>query len=84
MCVHVPSILWWFSAMGRPRRDNGIVVETAHTLVSLAMRTIPKSVFPYEMVPMTRLDHVTKEQAILDLRPSSWGGNDRDHTTMIR
>lgn len=52
--VHVPSILFWFSAMGRPRRDNGIVVETAHTLVSLAMRTIPKSVFPYEVVPTTR------------------------------
>jgi hypothetical protein len=64
LCVHVPSILWWFSAMGRPRRDNGIVVETAHTLMALAMRTIPKSLFPYDVVPTTRLDHVTKVHAL--------------------
>lgn len=31
-----------------------------------------------------RIDHVTKDQAILDLRPSSWGGHDRDHTTIVR
>jgi hypothetical protein len=46
--------------MGRPRRDNGIVVEAAHNLVKLAMTKIPKSIFPYEVVPMTRLDHISK------------------------
>lgn len=80
MGIHAPSILWWFSAMGRPRRDMGILTETAHNLVAMAMRTLPKSVFPYDVVPLTRLDHITKEQAILDLRV----GGDRDHATLIR
>lgn len=46
----------------------------------MAMRTIPKSVFPYDVVPMTRLDHITKEQALLDLRV----GGEREHETIIR
>lgn len=78
--IHVPSILLWFSIMGRPRRDNGIVVEAAHSLMTLSLRTLPKSIFPYDVVPMTRLDHITKEQALMDLRV----GGERDHQTMVR
>lgn len=99
ICVHAPSMLLWFSIMGRPRRDNGIVVEAAHNLVKLAMTKIPKSIFPYDVVPMTRLDHITKGQVLMDLRPNSSSSSSiqqqqriaarkllqpREHETLIR
>lgn len=66
-------------------RDPGIVTEFSNTLVEFSMRTIPKSVFPYDVVPMTRLDPITKEQVVMDLRTGLSDDHDeRMHGTIIR
>jgi hypothetical protein len=82
--LNIWSALLWFSLMKRPRRDPGIVNEFAHSLTTLSVKMLPKSVFPYPVVPMTRLDPFTGEQVVMDLRDNSDDTDDRGDCPIIR
>ena len=83
--VRIWDVLLWFSIIKRPRRDVGIIVEFANTLVEYSMKLLPRSVFPFDMIPMSRLDHVTGEQVVMDLRihhytPAAHGEDTQNNT----
>jgi hypothetical protein len=82
--INIWTALLWFSLMKRPRRDPGIINEFAHSLTSLSMKMLPKSIFPYTVVPMTRLDPFTGQQVILDLRDAADDTDDRSDHPIIR
>lgn len=86
--VRIWDVLLWFAILQRPRRDAGIMVEFSHRLVEYSMRLLPRSVFPYDIVPMGRLDHITGDQAFCDLSTGPYVGRDlsslRTHPTIIR
>jgi hypothetical protein len=71
LSLNIWNALLWFALMKRPRRDPGIVNEFAHSLTTLSMKMLPKSIFPYTLVPMTRLDPFTGFQVMMDLRDAS-------------
>lgn len=60
--LRIWDVLLWFAIMRRPRRDVGIMVDFAATLAEFSVHLLPKSIFPYDVVPMTRLDNVDKTQ----------------------
>ncbi len=66
--IRVWDALLWFAILGRPRRDVGIMADFAKTLAQYCMQLLPRSVFPYSMVPMTRLDPIEKKQVIMDFQ----------------
>lgn len=43
----------------------------AFTLTTWTFKTLPRSVFPYDYVPMTRMDIKNPEQVVMDLSPLS-------------
>lgn len=82
--INIWNALLWFSLMKRPRRDPGIVNEFAHSLTTLSMKMLPKSIFPYPVVPMTRLDPFTGNQVMMDLRDATDDTDDRSDHPIIR
>ena len=66
--LRVWDALFLLSIMGRPRMDVGILTDSAHTLAKYGMQIIPRSLFPYSMVPMTRLDPVEKKQVVMHMQ----------------
>ncbi len=62
IALRIWDVLLWFAIMRRPRRDVGICSDFAHTLAECSIQLLPRSIFPYDLVPMTRLDHIDKEQ----------------------
>ena len=62
IALRVWDVLLWFAIMRRPRRDVGICSDFANTLAELSVQLLPRSIFPYDLVPMTRLDHISKGQ----------------------
>lgn len=62
MTVRIWDLLLWFAIMQRPRRDVGICTDFANTLAECSMQLLPRSVFPFDLVPMTRLDPVERTQ----------------------
>lgn len=65
--VRIPDLLLIMAAIGRPRLDVGILTDFCKTLSKYSMQVIPRSILPYSMVPMTRLDPVEKKQVVMDL-----------------
>ena len=62
LALRVWDVLLWFAIMRRPRRDVGICADFANTLAECCMQLLPRSVFPFDKVPMTRLDPVDGSQ----------------------
>ena len=62
LALRVWDALFWFAFMRRPRRDVGILSDVAHTFAEFSVQLLPKSIFPYDVVPMTRLDAIKKGQ----------------------
>ena len=71
IALRIWDVLLWFSFMRRPRRDVGICADCAHTLAEVSMQLLPKSIFPYDLVPMTRLDPIDKKQVLILFSPLS-------------
>ena len=61
--LRIWDVLLWFAIMQRPRRDVGICADFANTLAEYSIQLLPRSVFPYDLVPMTRLDPIERSQA---------------------
>jgi hypothetical protein len=72
--LRVWDLLLWFAIIGRPRRDVGILTDFAKTMAQYSMQILPRSILPYSLVPMTRLDPVEKKQVVMDLQGNSNGG----------
>lgn len=66
IAVRVWDILLWFAMMQRPRRDIGILTDFAKTLAEHAIHLLPRSIFPFELVPMTRIDPIERTQVLMD------------------
>lgn len=62
IALRVWDVLLWFAIMKRPRRDMDIQLDFANTLAECCVQLLPRSVFPYDLVPMTRLDPIDKTQ----------------------
>lgn len=60
--LRIWDALLWFSIMQRPRRDVGICADFANTLAECSVHLLPRSIFPYDVVPTTRVDHIDKTQ----------------------
>lgn len=60
--LRIWDLLLWFAIMKRPRRDVGIMPEFAKTFAQYSMQLLPRSIFPFETVPMTRVDAVDRMQ----------------------
>lgn len=67
LAVRVWDVLVFFSIMGVPRRDISLLTDFSKTLVRCSLQLLPRSIFPYEVVPMCRPDHITKKQVILEM-----------------
>ena len=52
--LRVWDLFLWFAMMQRPRRDVGIMHEVAKTLTQYCMQLLPRSIYPFEVVPMAR------------------------------
>ena len=64
--LRVWDLLLWFAIVGRPRRDVGILTDFAKTMAQYSMQILPRSILPYSLVLMTRLDPVEKKQVVMD------------------
>jgi hypothetical protein len=64
--VRVWDLLLWFAIMRRPRRDVGIIADFAKTLAEFSMQLLPRSIFPYDLVPMTRIDPMSHANVLMD------------------
>lgn len=64
IALRIPDVLLWFAIMRRPRRDVGLCSDFAHTLAEFSIQLLPRSIFPYDLVPMTRLDPINKSQVV--------------------
>jgi hypothetical protein len=60
--LRIWDVLLWFAIMQRPRRDVGICSDFANTLAEYSVQLLPRSIFPYDLVPMTRLDPIERTQ----------------------
>jgi hypothetical protein len=58
--VRVWDALLWFAIMGRPRRDISVLTDFSKTLAQYCIQLLPRSIFPYDAVPMTRTDPVNE------------------------
>ena len=54
--------------------------DMAFTLTRLAFKMLPKAVFPYDQVPMTRVDMVDSSQIVMNIRDNMTDSNE----TIIR
>jgi hypothetical protein len=63
--VRIWDALLWFAIMRRPRRDVGICNDFANTLAEYSVQLLPRSIFPYDLVGMTRLDPIERTQVCL-------------------
>jgi len=77
LALRVWDVLLWFAIMRRPRRDVGICSDFAQTLAEYSVQLLPCSVFPYDVVPMTRVDAIQKSQVLLEAQYCSekYGGH---------
>lgn len=64
--VRIWDVMAWFSIMQRPRMDIGILMDFAKTLTEHAIHLLPRSIFPYDVVPMTRIDPIERTQVLMD------------------
>ena len=64
--VRVWDALLWFAITQRPRRDFGILTDFVNTLTECVMQLLPRSIFPYDLVPMTRTDPIERSQVLMD------------------
>lgn len=78
LSLRVWDLFLWFSMMHRPRRDVGIMLEMAKTLAHYAMQLLPKSIFPFALVPMGRADSVDRSHVLMDML------NSRDDAPLCR
>jgi hypothetical protein len=60
--VRVWDVLLWFAIMKKPRRDVGICADFAHTLAGYSMQLLPRSIFPYPVVPTTRVESTLRPE----------------------
>jgi len=84
LALNAVDAILWFAMMRRPRRDFGMLQDTAHTITSLLFKLLPRSVFPYSMVPMGRLDPFTMTQVLLDLEENSLSTQDHRPQNIVR
>ena len=68
MSLRVWDALLWFAIMGRPRRDVSVMADFCKTLTQYSMQLLPRSIFPYDTVPMTRTDAVNETQVFMDMQ----------------
>jgi hypothetical protein len=66
IALRVWDVLLWFAIMQRPRRDVGICTDFASTLAEYSIQLLPRSIFPYDTVPMTRVDAVDRAHVFMD------------------
>jgi hypothetical protein len=62
IALRIWDVLLWFAIMQRPRRDVGICADFANTLAEYSIQLLPRSIFPFDLVPMTRIDPIQKTQ----------------------
>lgn len=70
IALRVWDVLLWFAIMRRPRRDVGILTDFSQTLAEYSVQLLPRSVFPYDVVPMTRVDAIEKNQVLMEAQYS--------------
>lgn len=58
IALRFPDLLLFASLMQRPRRDMGMIKDFANTMAEYCMQLLPRSIFPFECVPMTRIDPI--------------------------
>ena len=80
LSIRLWDVLLFFSLLQKPRRDPGIMNDMAFTLTRLAFKMLPKAVFPYDRVPMTRVDMVDSSQIVMNIRDNMTDSNE----TIIR
>ena len=64
--LRIWDVLLWFAIMQRPRRDVGICIDFANTLAECSIQLLPRSVFPFDLVPMTRIDPIERMQVLME------------------
>jgi hypothetical protein len=62
IALRIWDVLLWFAIMQRPRRDVGICADFANTLAEYSIQLLLRSIFPFDLVPMTRIDPIQKVQ----------------------
>jgi hypothetical protein len=68
IALRIWDVLLWFAIMQRPRRDVGICADFANTLAEYSIQLLPRSIFPFDLVPMTRIDPIQKTQVSTGVR----------------
>lgn len=58
VALRIPDALLLMSLMQRPRRDVGIMTDFANSLAEYCIHLLPRSIFPFPVVPMTRQNPV--------------------------
>jgi hypothetical protein len=71
IALRIWDVLLWFAIMQRPRRDVGICADFANTLAEYSIQLLPRSIFPFDLVPMTRIDPIQKVQ-VRRMHASRW------------
>jgi hypothetical protein len=64
--LRIWDVLLWFAIMQRPRRDVGICTDFANTLAECSIQLLPRSIFPFDLVPMTRIDAIERTQVLME------------------
>ena len=63
--LRVWDVLLWFAIMEKPRRDVGLMLDMSKTFAKYCMQLLPRSIYPYEVVPMARVDSINRLQVFL-------------------